>query len=131
LSLSPFKLVDRFGKWLTPTLLTPIAVIFVKSLLTPLGPLAEPVGAYASNPVIKDFLDGYLTMDALAALVFGIVIANTLRSKGISDRKALSGYMIKAGLGAGILLGGLDHACLAGWSGRDSAGFREKSFGRL
>ncbi|QRG65086.1 branched-chain amino acid transport system II carrier protein [Brevibacillus choshinensis] len=104
LSLSPSKLVDRFGKWLTPTLLILIAVIFLKSLITPMGSLTEPVEKYADHPVLQGFLDGYLTMDALAALVFGIVIANTLRSKGVSDQKALSKYMIMAGLGAGILL---------------------------
>ncbi|MED4582390.1 branched-chain amino acid transport system II carrier protein [Brevibacillus choshinensis] len=104
LSLSPSKLVDRFGKWLTPTLLTLIALIFLKSLITPMGPLTDPVEKYATHPVLQGFLDGYLTMDALAALVFGIVIANTLRSKGVSDNKSLSTYMIKAGLGAGILL---------------------------
>ncbi|MFD2371547.1 branched-chain amino acid transport system II carrier protein [Brevibacillus sp. GCM10020057] len=104
LSLSPSKLVDRFGKWLTPALLTLIALIFVKSLFTPMGPLAKPADAYASAPVIKGFLEGYMTMDALAALVFGIVIANTLRNKGMSEPRALSKAMIKAGVGAGILL---------------------------
>lgn len=104
LSLSPSKLVDRFGKWLTPTLLTLITLIFLKSLITPMGPLNEPVEKYAAHPVLQGFLDGYLTMDALAALVFGIVIANTLQSKGVSDQKSLSTYMIKSGLGAGILL---------------------------
>ncbi|MGK5508421.1 branched-chain amino acid transport system II carrier protein [Brevibacillus formosus] len=103
-SLTPSKLIDRFGKILTPTLLTMIALIYVKSLFTPLGPTGVPAGKYATNPVVQGFLDGYLTMDALAALVFGIVIANTLRSKGIEDKKQLSANMIKAGLGAGMLL---------------------------
>lgn len=104
LSLSPSKLVDRFGKMLTPTLLALIVLIFVKSLLSPMGPTAAPAGNYASHPVMQGFLDGYLTMDALAALVFGIVIANTLRSKGVNDRKSLSKYMVAAGVGAGTLL---------------------------
>jgi LIVCS family branched-chain amino acid:cation transporter len=104
LSLSPSKLVDRFGKMLTPTLLALIVLIFVKSLLSPMGPTVVPAGNYASHPVMQGFLDGYLTMDALAALVFGIVIANTLRSKGVDDRKSLSKYMVAAGVGAGTLL---------------------------
>lgn len=104
LSLSPSKLVDRFGKMLTPTLLLLILLIFVKSLLTPMGNMAPPSGKYATNPVFQGFLDGYLTMDALAALVFGIVIANTLRSKGVEDDKRLSAYMVGAGVGAGIVL---------------------------
>lgn len=103
-SLSPSKLVDRFGKLLTPTLLALIGIIYVKSWITPLGSATEPTGNYASQPVIQGFLDGYLTMDALAALVFGIVVANTLRNKGVEDKKSLSSYMVIAGLGAGILL---------------------------
>ncbi|MED1949466.1 branched-chain amino acid transport system II carrier protein [Brevibacillus centrosporus] len=104
LSLSPSKLVDRFGKLLTPALLTLIVLIFLMSLVTPMGAPTAPVEKYAAHPVIQGFLDGYLTMDALAALVFGIVIANTLRSKGVNDSRAISANMIKAGLGAGLLL---------------------------
>ncbi|MGN7470572.1 branched-chain amino acid transport system II carrier protein [Brevibacillus sp. SAFN-007a] len=104
LSLSPSKLVDRFGKLLTPVLLALIALIYVKSLVTPLGPMGTPTGKYGTNPIVQGFLDGYLTMDALAALVFGIVIANTLRAKGMTDTKMLSASMIRAGIGAGLLL---------------------------
>lgn len=104
LSLSPSKLVDRFGKWLTPALLALIALIFLKSLMTPMGPSTEPVAKYAEHPFIQGFLDGYLTMDALAALVFGIVIAGTLRNKGVNEPKSVSAHMIMAGVGAGVLL---------------------------
>ncbi|GEB34897.1 branched-chain amino acid transport system II carrier protein [Brevibacillus parabrevis] len=103
-SLSPSKLVDRFGKLLTPALLALIALIYIKSLVTPLGQTGAPTGKYGANPIAQGFLDGYLTMDALAALIFGIVIANTLRAKGMTDEKKLSASMIQAGLGAGFLL---------------------------
>jgi LIVCS family branched-chain amino acid:cation transporter len=43
-------------------------------------------------------------MDALAALAFGIVIANTLTAQGVLDSKMKSRYMMYAGLGAGLLL---------------------------
>ena len=43
-------------------------------------------------------------MDALAALVYGIVVVNTIRSKGINDNSSISQYILFAGLGAGILL---------------------------
>lgn len=103
-SLSPSKLVDRFGKMLTPSLLALIVLIYVKSWITPLGTYSAPTGNYAHLPAIQGFLDGYLTMDALAALVFGIVVANTIRSKGIMEQKSLSTYMVIAGVGAGVLL---------------------------
>ena len=43
-------------------------------------------------------------MDALVALIFGIVIANALRAKGIEDDKSLAKYMSIAGIVAGLLL---------------------------
>jgi LIVCS family branched-chain amino acid:cation transporter len=104
LSLQPSKLVDRFGKLLTPLLLAMIAIIFTKSLITPIGSFSKPTDTYKSSPFFQGFLDGYLTMDALAALVFGIVVANTIRAKGVQDTKLLSKYMSYAGIGAGILL---------------------------
>lgn len=104
LSLSPSKLVDRFGKLLTPILLILIAIIFVKAILTPVDSFAKPIDLYENNSFFQGFLDGYLTMDALAALVYGIVVVNTIRLKGIKDDSVLSRYMLYAGLGAGILL---------------------------
>ncbi|WP_434796869.1 branched-chain amino acid transport system II carrier protein [Terrisporobacter vanillatitrophus] len=104
LSLSPAKLVDRMGKVLTPTLLLLIFVIFVGSLFKPLGSYAPATGDYATTPLVKGFLDGYLTMDTIAALNFGIVIALAIKSKGVKDEKAVVSMSIKAGLIAGALL---------------------------
>jgi LIVCS family branched-chain amino acid:cation transporter len=104
LSLTPSKLVDRFGKLLTPLLLALIGLIFVKSLLTPLGKFGEATGTYVTIPAFQGFLDGYLTMDALASLVFGITVANTLRAKGVVSDKGIATHMMYAGVGAGLLL---------------------------
>ncbi|TRM09244.1 branched-chain amino acid transport system II carrier protein [Lentibacillus cibarius] len=104
LSLSPSKLVDRFGKLLTPILLTLIFIIFIKAVVTPIGSFKAPNATYDKHSFFQGFLDGYLTMDALAALVFGIVVVNTIRSKGITRSSFISKYMIVAGLGAGALL---------------------------
>jgi len=104
LCMYPSKLIDLFGKLLTPILLALIAIIFVKSLMDPIGSFDAPRDNYVSNSVFQGFLDGYLTMDALAALAFGIVISNTLKSQGVLDHKKRSVYMMYAGLGAGLLL---------------------------
>ena len=104
LSLSPSKLVDRFGKLLTPILLILISIIFIKAIVTPTGSFASATEIYVENAFFQGFLDGYLTMDALAALVYGIVVVNTIRSKGINDNSSISQYILFAGLGAGILL---------------------------
>jgi branched-chain amino acid:cation transporter, LIVCS family len=104
LCMYPSRLVDFFGKVLTPTLLILILIIFIKSVMDPIGGFDEPQGSYQANPVFQGVLDGYLTMDALAALAFGIVVANTLKSQGVLDTKKRSFYMMYAGVGAGILL---------------------------
>jgi len=118
LSLSPSKLIDRFGKLLTPTLLILLFIVFIKSLITPLSGATPPIANYSEATIVKGFLDGYLTMDLLASLVFGIVIANTIRQQGITDKRGLSLSMMIAGIGAGILLTLI--YCLLGYLGASS-----------
>lgn len=104
LSLSPAKLVDRMGKVLTPTLLLLISVIFIASVFRPLGGYGEATGEYMTSPFVKGFLEGYLTMDTIAALNFGIVIALAIKSRGVTDDKLVVSNSIKAGIIAGSLL---------------------------
>ena len=104
LCLSPSKLVDRIGKFLTPTLLTLIALVFITSIFKPLGGYGMPTGEYASSPFVKGFLDGYLTMDTIAALNFGIVISFAIKSKGVTEEKSVISCSIIAGIIAGLLL---------------------------
>ncbi|MCR1899646.1 branched-chain amino acid transport system II carrier protein [Irregularibacter muris] len=104
LCLSPTKLVDRFGKVITPTLLVLITSVFVFSIFKPLGGFSAPVGDYGELPLLKGFLEGYMTMDAIAALNFGIVISITLREMGIKKEQNLVSNTIKAGAIAGLFL---------------------------
>ncbi|HHY20274.1 MAG TPA: branched-chain amino acid transport system II carrier protein, partial [Firmicutes bacterium] len=55
-------------------------------------------------PLLKGFLDGYMTMDAIAALNFGIVISLALKGMGVTEEKKLVSNTIKAGTIAGLLL---------------------------
>ncbi len=104
LCLSPSKLVDRMGKVLTPTLLILISVIFIASVFNPLGSYGEVTGTYVDSPFVSGFLDGYMTMDTIAALNFGIVISLVIKSKGIKEEKAIVKNSVKAGIFAGGLL---------------------------
>lgn len=104
LSLTPSKLINRLGKILTPILLLLIFIVFIKSLITPIGPFGVPKGDYSSFPFFKGFSEGYLTMDAIAALNFGIVITYALKSLEVTGEKAIISYSIKAGLIVGALL---------------------------
>ncbi|MBS5936959.1 branched-chain amino acid transport system II carrier protein [Clostridium sp.] len=104
LSMSPGKLVDRMGKILTPTLLFLILIMVIGSFIKPLGGYGVAVNGYEVSSFFKGFIDGYLTMDTIAALNFGIVIALAIKSKGVSDDKEVVSLSIKAGLIAGVLL---------------------------
>ncbi|WOS37649.1 Branched-chain amino acid transport system 2 carrier protein [Oligella urethralis] len=104
LAMSPSKLLDRIGKILTPVLLVSIAILAFKSLLDPMGELTAPQGAYAVHPVVEGFLAGYQTMDALASLVFAIVVIGVLQAEGVKANEQLMRLTMGAGLLAALCL---------------------------
>ena len=104
IALKPEKLTERLGKVLTPCLLTLIVVVFVRALFFQAGGFGEPIVNYQSGGFVKGFLEGYQTMDTIAALNFGIVIALAIRAKGISQERVIVKETMKAGAIAGALL---------------------------
>ncbi|WP_026892618.1 branched-chain amino acid transport system II carrier protein [Lacrimispora aerotolerans] len=103
-ALNPDKLTERLGKVLTPVLLVLIVVIFAGSLIKPPGLYGTPIKEYASGPLVKGFLDGYLTMDTIAALNFGIVISLNIKGMGVKKDSVVVGETINAGFVAGGIL---------------------------
>lgn len=104
LSLSPSKIVDRVGKLLTPLLLVVILVLIIASLVKPMGTAEAATGKYISDSFVSGFLEGYMTMDALAALVFGIIVVNAVKAVGAKSRKQIAVMSTKTGLIAIVLL---------------------------
>ncbi|WP_192598810.1 branched-chain amino acid transport system II carrier protein [Sporosarcina limicola] len=102
LALNPAKLVDRIGKILTPVLFLVIGALAVKSILSPMGVIGQPQGDFTTHPFFRSFVDGYLTMDVIAALVFGIVVINTLKAEGVTESRAVMKAMIFAGVVAAV-----------------------------
>ena len=98
LALTPNKLVERIGKFLTPSLLFLLLFVFFNFLLKGNVHVAEPQESYASNPLVKGFLEGYLTMDTIAALNFGLVIATTITGLGISRKSDVMKYTVMTGI---------------------------------
>lgn len=98
LALNPKKMVDRVGKLLTPMLLFVLALLLVKTLIQPLGAAQVPLGDYTGNPFIKGFQEGYLTMDTLASIVFGIIVINAIKDKGVTGTKEIARVCTGAGL---------------------------------
>ena len=104
IALRPEKLTDRLGKILCPILVALIVVTFAGCLVNPLSGYGAPAGDYLTHPVIKGFVEGYQTMDTIAALAFGIVIAVNIRARGVSEEKAVVKGTVRSGLIAGALL---------------------------
>lgn len=102
LSLNPGQLVDRIGKWITPVLLSSLLVLGGAALLVPAGAIGSSTGDYQATPFVQGFLQGYLTMDTLGALVFGIVIATAIRDRGVQNEALITRYAISAGLIAAV-----------------------------
>lgn len=104
LSLNPSKMIDIVGKLLTPLLIAFMAILAIVALLNPLGTPQAPQAKYEANALFNGFQEGYLTMDALAALVFGIIVINAIKDKGAHSQKQLLKTGVKSSLLAAAIL---------------------------
>ena len=104
LSVNPSKIVDWVGKILTPLLLISIAILVVQVFMLPMGEPQQAGGYYASMPYLKGFHEGYYTMDLLATMLFGTVVIDSIKVRGISEGSVLTRTCIMAGIIAAVLL---------------------------
>ena len=104
LCLTPGKLVKRIGTILTPSLLGLILILFIVFLFKSPKVVNTPLNIYANNAFLQGFVDGYQTMDTIAALNFGLVMVITLNNFGIKHKKDIIKYTIFSGIIAGIIL---------------------------
>lgn len=105
LSVNPSKVVDIVGKFLTPILLISIAIIFVLSVINPVGEIGPAEGDYATIPFFKGMVEGYLALDGMAALAFAIVVINGIKDMGVKKSSNIVKYTLISGVFAGIGLG--------------------------
>ena len=104
-SLRPEKLAEKLGKVLSPALLTLLLILFLSSMaIYPEDAVMDIHQNYSATPFFQGFLDGYQTMDAAAALVFGMVVV--LNAKTLSEGRNvdLVREEAKSGFIAAILL---------------------------
>lgn len=101
-SRNPSKMVDRIGQYLTPILLIAIVALSVGGFLLLDNQPASPTEKYTAAPFFTGFVEGYLTMDAIAALAFGIIVVNAFKERGITTQKELIKSTLKAGIVTGI-----------------------------
>lgn len=99
-SMTPSKLVYRIGKIATPAFLFFLAILIIRSLLLPMGDWQAPGSAYATPTLalFQGVLDGYNTLDALASLVFGILVVQAVRQYGASTETDIALATLRSGL---------------------------------
>jgi len=105
-SLFPAKLVQNIGKILAPLLIVLLGILLTVAVLNPMGDIGEPQEGYTetSTAFTNGFLEGYNTMDALASLVFAIIIIHAINSFGVRNPKEVFTSVAKAGLISSVLL---------------------------
>ena len=102
LCIKESAVVDIVGKILTPLLLLGLFAIIVKGIITPLGDIAAL--PQIANVAVTGIKAGYQTMDALAALPFGIIVLQSVASKGYDSGRKQFRVVSGAAVLAGILL---------------------------
>ena len=109
LTIKPSKVIDIVGQFLTPALLIALAVIIVKGVISPLGPIVEE--PMIQGVVGEGIAQGYQTMDAFAAIALASVLIVSLNEKGyntVSDKlKAIMKSGVLACVGLALVYGGL------------------------
>lgn len=104
IALRPEKLTDRLGRITGPVLLTLLVILVAACLLHPPGGYGPVGGPYTQNALSQGFLDGYQTMDTIAALNFGIIVALNIQTRGVREENAVVRSTIRAGWIAGAFL---------------------------
>lgn len=86
------NVLDKIGKLLTPTLLVTIVVLIIKGIISPIVSTSAGVSPDAFS---QGFLEGYNTVDAVAAVIFAGLVWKSL-GQTISDKEVLKKTSIKA-----------------------------------
>lgn len=81
LSISPNKVVDLIGKYLTPILIFSLGTLIVRGIFNS-GYLIPFEFKNLATSFRKGFLEGYQTLDVLGAVIFAGLIGNTAIEKG-------------------------------------------------
>jgi LIVCS family branched-chain amino acid:cation transporter len=102
LAFSRATVVDKIGKFLAPVLILFILVLVVRGIVAPNAGVST---AGMKNALGGGLLNGYNTMNALAAFLLGGWILNELSLRKVNDRPSQSANLIRLGLFTAIALG--------------------------
>lgn len=86
----PDRMLDRIGQYLTPALLILLLVMIALAMFKlPSVETLNPDPSYQAAPFTSGLKTGYGTMDALASLVFGVVIITQLHNHGYNEKRSV------------------------------------------
>lgn len=105
LAMHPSALTRLLGRITGPALIVLLVFVIGAALFDPASVQQAAHASYASAPAMSGFLTGYQTMDLLASLTFGIVIATNIRELGVTDDAGLAREVSRVGVFAGLLMG--------------------------
>ncbi|MDO4436408.1 MAG: branched-chain amino acid transport system II carrier protein [Coriobacteriaceae bacterium] len=105
LAMHPNALTRLLGRVTGPALIVLIVAVVCGALLDPAATTVAAQAPYDNGAAMQGFLTGYQTMDLLASLTFGLVIAANIRELGVTDEAGLVREVSRAGVFAGLLMG--------------------------
>ena len=97
LSISPSKIVDIIGSYLTPLLLILLSVLVIVGIVNP-AIIPQTTNVATSQDFAMAFQEGYQTMDVLASVIFAGIIISAARQKGFVNLKERTNIVLKSGL---------------------------------
>jgi len=95
------KVIDRLGKYLAPALIVFMLILIIKGVITPLATPTQPGSPTAFTDGV---LNGYNTMNALGAALFGLWLINELKMRGVKDAESRKRNLIRIGSLTAFLL---------------------------
>lgn len=104
LAMHPGTITRLLGRVTGPALIVLIVVVVVSALIAPTGELTAAQAPYDTNAVVAGALNGYQSMDLLASLTFGLVIAENVRGLGVREPACVAREISRAGVVAGVLM---------------------------
>ena len=99
LCIKESAVVDIVGKILTPLLFIGLLFLIIKGAISPVGEIIKP----RTHGIIADGIEsGYQSLDVMAAIIFGVIILNAVKSRGYIDYNSKIKISATAGIISGI-----------------------------
>lgn len=105
IAFKPDKLSSFLGKLSAPILIFLIIIIFIATIFSGIDSSTMAISpSYSKSPFFKGFLDGYQTMDTIAALNFGIIFVVNIKAMGFVKSDEQKDITLRASIISGSLL---------------------------